>query len=188
MSEALDITELSSADDVKGYDYPVAGQYHLAVTEVDASREKSKAVFVTFVVLDGKPAGQQNKVFRERFADPDQSHKDQGKFALKRQVSLLLATGVLTPADLGKKVQIDWSSLHERQLKASVKNYDREDGQDKNKRHRGAEIDGLSMWGPCDADAALIPANEDCLAAARKQRQSNVPTTGGSRQSAFWNV
>jgi hypothetical protein len=188
MSDTLDMTELNSADDVKGYDYPLAGGYHLAVSEVDASREKSNAVFVTFTVLAGKPDGQQNKVFRERFADPSKSHKDEGKFALKRQVALLLATGVLTPADLGKKVNVDWNTLLERQLKAMVKNYDREDKDDKNKRHRGAEIDGLSMWGPCDADAHHIPANDICLDVARKQKQSNVPATGGARQSAYSNV
>lgn len=185
MSESINLSDFKSESDLSGYDYPEKGQYHLAVTEVDASRSKDKAIFVSFVVVAGNPAGQENKVFRERFGDPAASHKDGGKFAVKRQAKLLLATGILKPDDLGKEVNINWADLFERQLKASVVTYERKDG---DKTFRGAQIDGLSMWGPCDTDAEHIPSNEDCLNVARRMRQSNVPQVGGILRSSYSNV
>ena len=182
MAESIDLTDFESESDLSGYDYPAEGQYHLVVHEVDDSRDKANAVYVGFTVLGGTTPRQVNKQFTERFADPDPSQKDGGKFCRKRQAKLLLATGVLTPAALGKaNVSYDWQDMMFKQCKAAVTNYERKGTGDKaDKVYRGAQIDGLDMWGPLDPVAEHIPHDQEAIAMARDAGQANVVSVMGA--------
>lgn len=172
--ETFDTSEFNSADDLKGFSHPEAGQYHLVVSEIDESRKMGNAIVVSFGVLAGTVPGQQNKTFREFFNDPHSSHKDGGAFCKKRRLALLLATGVVTPDMIGKQFSVDWQSLFERQLKASVTVEERADKDDATKIRRNAHIEGLEMWGPLDEKAKHIPHDQVCVDAAIRAGQSNV--------------
>lgn len=172
--ESFDASDVSSVDDLKGFQSVEAGQYHLVVVDVDESREKSNAIVVKFAVLAGTTSGQENRTFKDFFNDPNPDSKDGGKFARNRRLKLLLAAGIITPEHLGKPFNVDWQWLMERQLKAAVKIRETEDKNDSTKKYQNPQIDGLSMWGPLDEEAKHIPHDNACIEAAVRAGQVNV--------------
>lgn len=172
--EHLDASDVTSVDDLKGFQVVESGQYHLVVAEIDESREKGPGLRVKFGVLAGTTPGQQNKTFTDLFVDPHGGQKDQGAFCRKRRIALLLATGVITPDQLGKPLSVDWQTLLERQLKAAVTSKETAAKDDPTKKYHNANIDGLEMWGPLDDVAKHIPYDNDCINAAIRRGQVNV--------------
>ena len=81
--EHLDASDVTSVDDLKGFQVVESGQYHLLIAEVDESRDKGPGIRVKFGVLTGTTAGQQNKVFTDLFVDPHGGQKDGGTFCRK---------------------------------------------------------------------------------------------------------
>ena len=167
--ESFDASDVTSADDLKGFQTPAPGQYHLAVVKVDDSREESRySVIVKFVVLNGTTKGQENRTFLHYFNDPNPNAKDGGAFAQKIRLAFLLSTGVITPQQLGTRFSVDWQLALNRQLKAAVINDKKDDGK------LYAKIDGSNMWGPLDPDALHIPHDQVCIEAAVRNGQVNV--------------
>lgn len=168
--QTLDMTDYKTPEDLKGNDYPGDGQFHVVVNRVDDSHEKIDGLKVEFYVLAGTVEHCTGKRWEEAFFWPNQDAKDGGKFARKRLAALAFATGLVTPADLGKQVEINWPDMLYRQLKLAVRSYSRtKDG----KTYRGAEIDGMGIWGPLDEEAAHIPIDPNALQMAKDAGQAN---------------
>lgn len=166
MSTDLDLSDIADEQDLQGFDYPKAGQYHVAIEVVDESREKSDAMRVLFHVLAGTVPNQAGKSFFERFGDPNESHKDGGKFARKRLAKLGLATGLIRPESLGQKVAVNWQDLVGRQCVVAVKEYSREgtNSSGEKQAYSGAEVDGLHLYGVRDAAVKDVPKDAEMLA------------------------
>jgi len=174
MSDRLDMSGIGSADELKGYDYPAAGQYHCAVMSCDESRDKVDALRFEISILTGTTAGQDGKTWRETFWDPNPDHKDGGKFAVKRLTAFALATKLVTKDQLGSSIEIDWANAVGRQLVCKVVEYER-DG-DEGKVYKGAEVEGLKFWPIDDPDVAAVPKDPKAAAfLAEGQPATNVP-------------
>lgn len=173
--ESFDASDFGSVDDLKGSQFLEAkGQYHLAIVDIDESRKDGNGIKFKFVALAGTVPGQENKTFRDMFWDPSGASKDGGKFAKARRLSLLLATGYITEAHLGKPFNVDWQALLNRQLKAVVDVKESEAKDDPTKKYINAEIKGTNMWGPLDKEAEHIPHHPDAIQSAILAGQVNV--------------
>lgn len=176
--EELDASDITSPDDLKGYDYPAAGIYHCVVNKVDAGKEKVGGIKFEGQILAGTVANQQGKTWWETMWDPSPDHKDGGKFMRKRKVAFALAVGLITPAQLGKPVSINWDLAVGRQFVAKLDNYERISEKDK-KTYKGAEVEGLNFWPVNHADVAAVPKDQVALGllgqqAAAPQQQGQV--------------
>lgn len=171
MSQFLDTSDFPDEESTKGFDYPIPGQYHAVVNNVDEAPTGFDGMKVEFIMLAGTGEHQINKRFEEAFFWPRSDAKDGGKFARKRLARLALATGLITPAQLGTQVEIDWEAMKYRQLKLSVTHYERtKDG----KTYKGAQVEGLEMYGPLDPTMAHVPCDPEAIAMARDAGQCNV--------------
>lgn len=177
MTNELDFSEFGSEEDLRGFDYPAAGTYHLAITGVDDAPVGVDAIKVTFEILAGTVDNQAGKSFTETFWMPSESSKDGGKFAKKRLARFGIASGVIDPAALGRRVQIDWQDACGRQIVAKLNNYAR-DGKD-GKHYKGAEINGLDIWSVAAPEVDAIPKDTEALAmAAPTAVAAGKPGTG----------
>jgi hypothetical protein len=181
MPYAMDLTEYKTTDDLAAADYPLPGGYHLVVNKFEDGPNGLDAMKVEFIVLAGTAEHQINKRFEETLFYPSPDSRDGGKFARKKLARLALATGLITVGQLGQQVSINWEDIIYRQLKANVRPYERKkDG----KTYKGAEIDGLDIFGPLDEEVAHIPVDAAALQMARDAGQVNcLPPnpTGGER-------
>ena len=176
MSDSLDMTGIGSADELKGYDYPKAGQYHCSIASFDDSREKVDALRFEIGILAGTVEGQDGKTWKETFWDPNPSHRDGGKFAVKRLASFALATGLITKEQLGSNVEIDWSQIVGRQLVCTIVEYTR-DG-DEGKVYKGAEVGGLKFFSIDDPEVAMVPKDAKAAALLGGEVPGARPTSG----------
>ena len=171
----LDMTDVHGEEDLQGTPAgPADGVYHLYVESVDERREKVDALKVKFGVLTGTVAGQQGKSFVEDFFDPKPSHKDGGQFARKKLIRLAKALGLITPADFGKRVTINWQDAVYRLCVAAVETYEREAN---GKKYMGSRVanGGMDLWGPRDDEAAGVPLDEEALKAAAEVQVNAAP-------------
>lgn len=174
-NSTLDMTDVHGDDDLKaGNQGPVDGVYHLYVDGVDESREKVDALKLKFVVLKGTVAGQEGRSFTETFFDPKPGQKDGGTFCRKRLIRLAKALGLITPANYGQKVAINWQDATYRQCVAGVETYERESN---GKKYTGSQVAnaGMDLWGPRDDEAAGCPLDEDALKAAAEVQLNAAP-------------
>lgn len=168
--------------DLDGFDLVAAGTYHLAVADVDLTREKRDGCVMKIEIMAGTVATEVGKTFQDSNTDPSSSHKDGGKFALKRIAKMLLAAGVLTRADFGKGKKLDierQGELKTKQFIAAVSH----------RKHDGkvyAQIDGLQMWSVHDPEVANVPKNAEMLkfAPLPQQTQPQAAATPAAAQSA----
>lgn len=164
MTSEMDFTEFGSEEDLRGFDYPAPGTYHLAVTGVDETPKNVDGLKFTLEVLNGTVEGQASKSFAETFFFPSPESKDGGKFAKKRLAKFALAVGIINPTALGSRVQIDWQEASGRQLVAKVENYMRK-GND-GREYKGAQISGLDMWRIDAPEVEAVPKDQEALAMA----------------------
>ena len=87
-SDTLDLEGIDSEDDLRGYDYPKEGNYHLVVSSIDDSREKVNAIKPEFQVLAGDHPTEVGKAFVDTFWDPDISLKDDPGSAWKYRAAV----------------------------------------------------------------------------------------------------
>lgn len=87
------------------------GWYLFAVTEAFEGKRQTKdglkmmdGISIETEVVGGEHAGKQ---FTLNLWDPKPSDKDQGKSAAAKQAAFLLATDVISPADLGKEIEYE---------------------------------------------------------------------------------
>lgn len=178
----LDMTDVHGDEDLAGSPRgPADGVYHLYADDVDESRAKVDAIKIKFVVLKGTVPGQEGKSFVEDFFDPKASQKDGGKFCLRKRIRLAKALGLITPANFGQKVAINWQDAKYRQVVAAVETYEREAN---GKKYSGSQVanGGMDLWGPRDDEAAGCPLDEDALLAAAEV-QLNAAPRAQSQQS-----
>ncbi|MCD0459146.1 hypothetical protein [Roseiconus lacunae] len=130
-----------TADDLQGESQRLdaIGKFHFAVDDIfdgvmpDGTTEmKNPGLSVRLRVL--APADHKDKTIGLIFGDGNMSHKDQGKFAKKKQCALLVATNVVTPA----------------QLDGSAFSYDEQ-------LARGMQLFGELEWGDEDDDGKKYP-------------------------------
>lgn len=160
-AETYDFSDFGSPEDLQGYDTPAEGQYHVVVNDVDQSREKVNAVKVECSILAGTVPKQEGKTWWETFWDPNPDNKDGGKFARKRIASFALATGLMTPRQLGQAVAIDWEQAKGRQFVCKVGI--RESSKD-GRTYRNAEIERTEMHAVNDPKVSEVPKNGTALA------------------------
>ena len=182
-ADTLDLSGFDSPDALKGYDYPKAGRYHFVVSSVDETREKANGIRVELQVLAGDHVTEAGKTFFEKLQDPSPDHKDGGTFCRKRLAAFALATGLITPAQLGQgNVQIVWQQAVSRQLVAEVRNYkrtynDRQTGEEK--IAEGTEIDGLKMYMVNAQEVADVPKNTEFAATVGQAVPPTQPAATG---------
>lgn len=171
----LDMSDVHGDEDLENSRQdPADGVYHLCVEEVDERREKVDAMKIKFVVMRGTTPGQEGKRFVETFFDPKASQKDGGKFCRKRLIRFAKAMGLITPADYGTKVRVNWQDALYRHCVAGVESYERESN---GKKYTGSQIanGGTDVWGPRDDEAAGCPLDEDALLAAAEVQLNAAP-------------
>lgn len=83
----LNASNVKNEDDVQGFDRPLPGRYHVAITDVDESLEKFDKVIVDFEILAGTTPGQEGKRQTEFYACTEK--------AAPRLLRLALITGVI---------------------------------------------------------------------------------------------
>jgi hypothetical protein len=175
----IDFGDFGSEEELNsGAEIVAEGQYHVAINDI---KQEDNSVVVEFLILTGTVDGQGNKKFNEYFNYPAASHKDGGKFCKQRIGKLLIATGRFTAAELlGKSVNFEWPELQYRQLKISVK-HSKSPKKDKETQlpipgefWTNAHVEGLHLYGPCDAAAEHIPTDQTALGMARDMGQRNA--------------
>src|SRR5208283_2311151 len=122
---------VKTSKDLDGFDKILPGRYHAVIDNVDdtfMSKGAEKAVIFTFKIVAGTEAseiGKTQKEFLTVFYDtPDAAAK-----GIKHPTKLALVTGLITPAQLGQPLSVDFSAARGRQLvieiaKHSYKNRD----------------------------------------------------------------
>lgn len=177
MTEELDLTGFGDERDLEGSQFLGEGKFHVAITVVntqplDYNREPLDGKEIGFQGLAGT-APAVNRVLSDFFPNPSPSHKDGGKFCAKKLARLALATGLIHPADLGQRKQIDWNELVGRQLVIGVKveRYDRKDksGQPTGEKGEKSRLNGLEIWSVYDPAVADVPKDAEMLELAAAQ-------------------
>lgn len=149
----LGLEEFGDEKELSGFSPVKSGNYHFVVLEADDSFSKSDAIVLDCEVLAGTVPGQEGKKLKAYFNNGKSSDKDGGKFLRKRQARLALVLGLISPADLGKRVNVDFTQAAGRQFCAAV-----EQGE------KYAEIRGLDFWSVTAPEAAEIPKDAAALA------------------------
>ena len=139
------------------------GTYHLAVMKVhEGQMPEGKPIAgfcVTLSVLTGTVEGQGEKELNLTFFNGKLDSKDKGEFARKKQAAFLIATGLMTPAQLGQRVlRIDLACAEGRQVIATLE-HDNRDGADK----KFLQLAFANIFHPDDPRAAGFPKNAEAL-------------------------
>jgi len=148
--------EVRSPDDLESFEIVAAGNYHVRVDEVDDSFTKARdAMYVRLEVLAGDHADQVGKFHRERVPVS-------GK-GVKRAVKLAMATGLITPQDLGRELDLDFQATVGRQL--CVKLIDHSYTSDKTgKEVQTTQVDYLGFYALTDPEAKDVPLDRQLAA------------------------
>ncbi len=144
-------------ENLDGFDFPDAGQYHVQVNTLDedaVSQGGSPQMAVEYEILSGNPAGQEGKTQRDYFA---KSAK-----AIKRALMFAVAAGLITKDEITaareakKNLAIDYTAAVGRQLCIEIIKEEYE-GKTRNKVQFG-------IWHLDDPAAKDIPKNAAMLA------------------------
>lgn len=149
----------------QGGDRPEPGMYHTAV-EWCNEKVDDGYVEVSFVVLAGKPDGQAGKSIRERF-HLQGSDDAKTKTCHKRLGRLALVLGLITEADLGKNVNLDFSACDGRQCVIKVVEREGKDREGNAKKYKN--VDFMGFWSLDDKDVANVPKDESMASTAINQ-------------------
>ena len=178
----LDMTEYDSQEALDAGGNPAAGTYHAVVagppkTDVmDKDHALLDCMEIRFQIICGTTPGQERTSFAERFFYPKAQQKDGGSFCRRRLTKLALAAGLISYADLGRKVAIDWGQIEGQQVVLKVK--DRKWTSEKNGTSgTAAELDGISLFHPLDPRVASVPKDIDLI------REAELVWTGGDASS-----
>lgn len=179
------------ADDFGGNNEPQAGQYHVAFTTVDdqpTSKKDGKLIdgirigiqiLEGTVRVDGK-CTEIGKRLDELFANPNETHKDGGRFARQKLTNLVIAGGLVDEGKRGSEVEIDWNKLVGRQAVVYVK-VEKTKGKGKDGSDRefeNAGIDGVNIYPVTDPRVAHVPKCPKALKLLGLGPDGQPPTAG----------
>lgn len=101
------------------------GIYHANVTQTyeglappknDGKQKPIEGFSVALDILDGTVPGQKGKTINLTFFNGKRDSKDGGAFSRKKQAAFAIATNLITPEQLGKKVNIDLKNAVSQQV------------------------------------------------------------------------
>jgi len=164
----MDFDAPSSAERGGGNFIEEPGTYHVVVTDVndevmDSNNQLVEGFEVVVQVLDGTTRDKSGKctqldrTSKVRFRSPLPTDKNEGEFFRKRQMRFFIATGLLTPAQLGKSgLKIDLGAAKDAQL---VMGFSKEEYQGKER----INLSFYDIFHVDDPDAAGFPKCEKSL-------------------------
>lgn len=167
----LDLTDYNDPKDLDAFDFVKGGQYHAVITEMnlnpvvrvgDNKGNPIDGIEVSYQILNGTTPGQRGKSLTEVLYAPSDTQKDGGKFCKKRLAKFGLATGLISPAQLGQRISINWEAAVGRQIVIHVaeREYTKRDGT----KGVGSQLDGLHMYAVTDPVAQAVPKDAEALA------------------------
>lgn len=165
--EELDLGGFTDEGDLSGgRDFIRAGTYHISFTTVNLHPTNRKNEYVNakrfgFQVLAGTDPSQVGKQGEEDFTNPAASHKDGGKFCLQQLTRLAWKTGLVSLADLGKRVSINWADIVGRQCVVVIveEEFTRNDGT----KGKSSKFKPMGYFAVNDQEAAGIPMHLQAL-------------------------
>lgn len=139
------------------------GTYHLAVMKIHegqmANGKPISGFCVAMSVLAGTVEGQNEKELDLTFFNGKLDSKDKGEFARKKQAAFLIASGLMTPAQLGQRgLSIDLSQAEGRQVIATLEHDNREGAEKK-----FLQLAFANIYHPDDPRAKEFPKNSEAL-------------------------
>jgi len=121
-----------------GSDYVTRpGWYHAIIQDALEGVRPDGQPFAGFVlvlaILDGEPrdgdaCAEADRVYTLYLGNPAPTHKDGGKFFLRRQTAALLAADLITPEQLGGSVDVELAQAKHRQILVRLVSDTRPDG------------------------------------------------------------
>lgn len=161
--------DVRGEEDLKGWENPLPGRYHVKVDEVDDTFRDADSLVVVFTILAGTTPGQEGKQFKEFIGV-------QGK-AAKRSLRFARAVDLIQSSDLGKPARIDFKKTEGRQLVVDVEPHSYTNRKGKSVDTVRVEFMGFhSVFSPA---VESVPKDEDALkfvkrpAGAASGRSSN---------------
>jgi len=168
MSFAMETTEDIGGGSSQYLNEP--GTYHMIVTSV-AENEGPKGnpidgFTVGLSVLDGTSKDQKDKSMNLCLFSPDQSKSDKSrKWARMKQTAFVVASGVLDPAKLGGKVQINLQNAVGRQIVATFEHDD---------EGKYMQLSYANIYHVDDPRAANFPKDKEALAIIPKDLRKDA--------------
>lgn len=144
------------------------GIYHAIITAVyeelappkrDGTQKPIEGFSAAFDILAGTVAGQEGKTINLTFFNGKLNSKDQGKFARKKQAAFLIASNVITPADLGQKIKIDLAKANGQQVVMKLEKDDENSTSDKTY----LQLSYADIWHVDDPRCAAHPKKQEAL-------------------------
>ena len=168
MSFAMETTEDIGGGSSQYLNEP--GTYHMIVTSV-AENEGPKGnpidgFTVGLSVLDGTSKDQKDKSMNLCLFSPDQSKSDKSrKWARMKQTAFVVASGVLDPAKLGGKVQINLQNAVGRQIVATFEHDD---------EGKYMQLSYANIYHVDDPRASNFPKDKEALAIIPKDLRKDA--------------
>lgn len=141
------------------------GEYHMVVEAMEEKPRKQDGELIAnawyaakLKVLAGSSPGQEDKEHRVVFFKPNPDSKDGGDFARKKSDRFLLAVGLITPEDRGKKVSLDLQHAVMRQLLIKL------DGRKDDRGRNQLDISFANIFHVDDPEAASYPRDGAAIA------------------------
>ncbi len=156
---------------------PLPGMYHVMI---DTVREMPDDNYVQldFSVLAGTPEGQENKKLSQRFYITGKDD-EKTKSCLSRLARVAVETGLMTRADVGKDLDIDFTAAEGRDCVIKVKS--RVYVSDKTgEKVNGVEMDFLGIWATDHEEVQQVPKDPSFASNAVKSAPSPQMATAGA--------
>jgi len=163
-----------------------AGTYHLAINHIWEGTGPKGGVIqgfsVGFQVLAGTVEDQEKKELNISFFNPNLNHSEVAqKISRQQQAAFLIASGLMKPADLGKRVSIDLNKAIGQQVIATFE--ENEYNGNVNLRLRFSDI-----WHVDDPRTKSFPKDADSIGMlptyARKGESYFAPLKAGKKTAA----
>lgn len=150
------------------------GTYHLVVMKVHegqmANGKPISGFCVSMSVLAGTVEGQNEKELDLTFFNGKLDSKDKGEFARKKQAAFLIATGLMTPTQLGQRgLHIDLAKAEGRQVVATLEHDNREGAEKK-----FLQLAFANIYHPDDPRAKEFPKNAEALNLVPADQRKNA--------------
>lgn len=171
------------------------GIYHAMVTAVYEGTQPPKAngeakvmdgFSCTLDILAGTVKGQDGKIANLRFWNPKLTSKDGGKFARKKQAAFLIATGVIAPDQLGKRVSVDLKNAAGQQVVLKL-----ELGEKSDEGKQYLDLAFTDIWHIDDPRAAACPKDEKAVGLIPKEMRRSAEyfaAIAGEKKSSSGNA
>jgi len=165
--------------DLEGFQIVAPGRYHAIVQAVDDSFQTSaSSLIVDFQILAGTNACEKGKTHREYIAVSES--------AVKRPVKFALAVDLITPAQLGQDLDVDFVAAFGRQLVIDIEahSYEKEKDDGSKQTIETSRIAFLGFHRLGSADAEGVPLDPAGLQLLSGGAAATPPAAGNGSGAA----